>query len=369
MSGRPWPQLRWQALLLVGLRLGALVLYRPGGYIGVAPPYPSLPLWLDGWVARLGATSDLSRQLAVGLLLLPFELATLLLLYRLARFRWSEARARRTALFWALLWLPMSAWLQRADSIGVALLLGVLVLMGPPNRAVPTPHHWLWPALTLTLLVPFTGSALLYLLPFLSLLLPTVRGALLATSLMLLDALVTSIGPALLPSSSWALLVARLALGGVVLLLAWEWLHQLQPRRVPRLARPGPALAVIAAALLLTAPLAVREYHTARLTHSAFAPLVAEWEQAPTGTILLNDWDLYDTLYAWRGRHHLRVVSARNRAALEAALDGSSAPVWTVARAEFTNPDFDALHAWLLQQRTATETTTANGTIVERFEP
>lgn len=369
MSGRPWPPPRWLVLLLVGLRLGALVLYRPGGYIAVAPPYPGLPAWLEGELALLGPMSDLSRQLVVGLLLLPFEVATLLLLHRLARFRWSEARARRTALFWALLWLPLSAWLQRADTVGVTLLVGALVAMGTPSRSVRTPRHWLWPALALTPLVPFASGALLYLLAFVSLLLPTVRGALLAVALMLLDALATTIGPALLPTASTALVVARLALGGVALLLAWEWVHQLQPRRVPRLARPGAGLAIIAVALLLTAPLALRDYRAARLASSVFAPLVKEWEQAPAGTILLNDWDLYDELYAWGGRrHHLRVVTGRNRAALETQLVGSSMPVWLVARDGVANPDFDALRARLASRRPAPEATTLDGATIERFE-
>ncbi|HBY95197.1 MAG: hypothetical protein M5U01_31890 [Ardenticatenaceae bacterium] len=368
MSGRPWPAPRWLAVLLVGLRLGALALYRPGGYIAVAPPYPALPAWLDARLDLLTATSDLSRQLAVGLLMLPFEVATLLLLYRLARFRWSEARARRTALFWALLWLPLSAWLQRADTVGVALLLGVLVLMGAPTRTVRAPRHWLWPALALTLLVPFTGEALLYLLPFLALLLPTVRGALLAIALMLLDALVTTIGPALLPPASGALLVARLALIGVALLLAWEWVHQLHRRRVPRPSRPGAHLAIIAVVLLLTAPLALRDYRAARLAHSAFAPLVSEWEQAPGGTILLNHWDLYDELYAWVGsRYRMSVVTERNRAALETQLARTPGPVWIVARHGVSNPEFSVLRAWLASQRITTNTTTVGTTTVERF--
>ena len=370
MSGRPWPRPRWLVLLLVGFRLGALLLYRPGGYVAVAPPYPELPAWLDGWLTAVGATSDLGRQLLVGTLLLPFEVATLLLLYRLARLRWSEARARRSALFWALLWLPLRAWLQGIDTVGVTLLLIILAILGAPGPPGTVPRQWLWPALALTVLVPLTGSALVYLLPFVALLLPTVRGALFAVGLMLLEAAVSTVAPAMLPPGSMVAAIARLALAAVALLLTWEWSYRLQPRRLPRPSRPGIVLAAVAVVLLLTTPIGYLEYRASRLAASPYAPLVEEWAQAPPGTILLNDWDLYDQLYAWAGgRHRLLVVSANNRTAVEEHVVGRDGPIWTVIRSEQKNDGFDAFHEWLLSRETPVERKAVEGVLVERFAP
>jgi hypothetical protein len=137
----------------------ALLLYRPGGYIlewfgyylpnvsfvalsdqGAYPfihywmEYPPIFPWLAVIVYRLSLLLPpwndprLWYQLGMGLALLPFEVGSLLLVYRIAGLWQSRDEALRSAWFYALLFAPLFTWLGWFDPLPLFFLLLALYL-------------------------------------------------------------------------------------------------------------------------------------------------------------------------------------------------------------------------------------------------
>jgi hypothetical protein len=374
-SGRPWPSIGSQVVLLVGLRLGALLLYRPGGYFGVMPPYPALSGPLTDLLGP--AWQELGRQLLVGLALLPGEIATLLLLYWLARQHWSEARARRTALFWSLLGLPLHAWLVSPAGLLVLALLSLLALLERAGRGGQVLGLAQRLAIILALQTSISTLALLGLLPLIALLLPTTQGAWLVVGLSLLSALTQTALPSLFGAAvgwNWTgvlLLVGQWFLAGA---LGWKLLQQSRrgqvPLALPRLlSRPQTLRALVGCWVVAGLLVGWQEYRVLRLAASPFAPLAAEWAEGAPGMVLLGDWDLHDELYAWGGsRHLMRVVTAKNRDALQQLLGSEGGPVWIIRRDGTENRDLLSLAEWLASERASAPAVPLGNSQVLRFD-
>lgn len=405
-----WPSLPTLLWLFLGLRIPLLLLERPGGYLR---PFPALgtlgsgvvigwrdwvylkslplhPLVLDrlsGWL-----TTDLSRQLTIAGLSLPFEAATLVLLYLLARRRTDalcapvgETRARRTAFFWGALWFPAWSWLTGLEGSGVALTLltawlidvrrhrtaalaaivtllwmpAALVVLAPVagvawwrGEASTSGSAWMgWRLAGLLLLIllllrPRTPDPLLLLLPLVALLLPTVRGAILAVLVSLLFVLHEPFAPLLLTIESRVptllLIGMDLIAVGLGIELARPLLHETLRRRSRRLW----AVAAGGATLLLCAsvPVVLTEYSTIAGEVSPYAVLVPEFRGVPDrGYVLAGTHEIYEQVYAlaWR-RHTVRVVTERNVDTLLTQLQERPGPVWTLA-----HPDDDTVRPLL----------------------
>jgi len=166
MTGRGSRNWAWKrsdfallTLLFVAFRLMALLLYRPGGYMlewfgyylpnvsfvalsdqGAYPfihfwmEYPPIFPWLAVIVYRLSLLLPpwndvrLWYQLGIGLVLLPFEVGNLVLVYRLARLWQNRRDALRAAWFYALLFAPLFTWLGWFDPLPLFFLLLALYL-------------------------------------------------------------------------------------------------------------------------------------------------------------------------------------------------------------------------------------------------
>ena len=397
-----FPDIRTLALLFVGLRLPALVLFRPGGYIRPFPPMGTLDVaarvtWRD-WLLLgpsplepllLDALSvpfagEVSRQLAIGLFSLPFEVVTLVLVYRLAQ-KWTgeEQQARRSALFWAILWLPLWSWLTGLAGIGVALALAAVWLLSKaggrrrlmlaggglsllalawtltallvlvpawwvsarrPDARVP----WAWIGLLLAVLAALQNrllDPLLLLLAVTAVARPTLQGAAYAGLLSLLFVLRDPVVPFLLTVESAALRVLDVAYSTAAVGFAAGWAARLSPPPVAvRLRAASLAMAgVVLLAALGSVPLGLMEFRRLARADSPYAPLLDELEQAPVrGYVLLGSHQLYEAVYpfVWR-RHTVRVVSERNAEALFIQITSDSEgnrAIWLLGHPQLDEP-------------------------------
>lgn len=396
-----WPRFSTLVWVFLGFRIPLLLLERPGGYLLEYPPIGTLgsgvqiglrnwlvlgpmplqPLvldWLSGWF-----TTELSRQLAIGTLSLTFELMTLVLVYALARRHAGEFRARRSTVFWALLWLPAWTWLTGIEASGVALALAALWLIETERfwLAVPaSPLALIWMPASVLVLVPAAvvapsadGSAtsrwtknigvqlgwrlgavllcvllivrpqltdaLLLLLPLIALLLPNTRGVLMAVLLSLLFVLHEPFAPRLLSVQSPVVDVLRAGITVTTIGLAVDLARPILTRWLPaRPMRYAWRLGALGAGVLLLAsiPLALTEYHAQAVDESSFAALIPEFEAAPNrGYVLAGSNALYERVYALAWRHHtVRVVTDRNSAELLGTIDSNAGPVWSIAHPE-----------------------------------
>lgn len=140
-------------ILVAGFRLGTLLLFRPGGFIydfsdytfyrltaqftnqGAWPfidfwmEYPPLFPWLNTLLYRLSLLLPpapdprLWHYLLLGLVLLPFDLGILVLIYRTARRVWNRRVALWCAVVWSLFFVPLYTWAGWFDSMPVFLSL------------------------------------------------------------------------------------------------------------------------------------------------------------------------------------------------------------------------------------------------------
>lgn len=406
-SGSPFrleglPDIRTLVLLFLGLRVPALVLFRPGGYVRPFPPMGTLdvaarvtwrdwlllgpsplePLLLDALSALF--TGEVSRQLTVGLFSLPFEVLTLVLVYLLARKQTGEElKARQAALFWSLLWLPVWSWLTGLAGIGVALtlaavwfltnktgergpalaaaglsllalawtLIGIVVLIPAwwvYARRAGARIPWVWAGLALSALVAVQHrllDPLLLLLAVTAIARPTVQGAAYAGLLSLLFVLRDPVVPFLLTVESAALQVLDVAYVTAAAGFAVGWAARLSPSVVAlRLRAASLAIAgVVVLAALGSVPLGMVEFRRLARADSPYASLLDELERAPIhGYVLLGSHDLYEALYpfVWR-RHTLRVVSERNAEALFTRITSDaegSRAIWLLGHPQLDEP-------------------------------
>lgn len=392
------PDLPTLVVLFIGWRLPALIMFRPGGYVRPFPPLGTLDVaaqvgWRD-WlllgpspleplllnVLSAPFTGEVSRQTAIGLFSLPFELLTLVLIYRLASAAHGrEPAARRAALFWAGLWLPLWSWLTGLAGIGVALALlavwlattapagptegrrrlaavavGILALLWNLSALVVLAPAWgnrllgrdrsfpPWRAIGLALTLVVAGAnrlldPLLLLLAVLAVAQPSRRSAAYAGLLSLLFVLRDPVAPFLLTTSSAILPALTVAYLIAAVGVAAEWASGGAAREALgwRLRLAG-SLAGGAAVLIAlgSVPVALAEFRALARADSPFAPLLDELEEAPAGGYLLvGTHALYEQLYpfAWR-RHTVRVVSERNAEALLEMITGApeGTPVWAL---------------------------------------
>lgn len=159
--------LTWLLLLVVAVRLGTLLLLRPGGFVydfsdygwyrqmaqltneGFYPfvdfwmEYPPLFPWLNVALYRLSVLVPpafdprLWHHVLLGLTLLPFDLGILVLLRRVASAAWGEDVGAWCAATWSLLFVPLYTWAGWFDSMAVFFyLLAVwLIVEGRPLAA------------------------------------------------------------------------------------------------------------------------------------------------------------------------------------------------------------------------------------------
>ncbi|MGB0386461.1 MAG: hypothetical protein ACPGWR_16745 [Ardenticatenaceae bacterium] len=349
---------RYLFFLFVSFRLTALLLYRPGGLLGVGEAYVGLP--------ALGLGDALWRQLVGGLLLFPFEVGSLWLLLQLLRRYEGEEEARWRAILWAVSPLPLWGWLTGGVPLIGFLLLAAYWVTGLGRRS------WLWAALPLafaTLVEGPMAELTSLLLPFILLLMPSPA---LSSALFTLAALLAGPVTGLLgvtgPAATAFLVAYIVALTPVLA----EWLWMLRPvmgwerwRQPVLVGAAVCSMLLFGVALFVLAP---RELRAAHLATSRLAPALNEMQVAPSGWFLSDSHDLWEEAVSLGvGSLTPYVVSERNREQLRAQLVGSPTFLWLL-QSPNEKERIDALLEPLLADFFAADKQTfEDGTRLHRF--
>lgn len=309
-------------LLFIAYRIGALLLYRPGGLIGTtsASPYYFLLNFFPS------APPSLAPVLGT-LFMLPFEVVTLYTIAELTRRAGQPKEATRRALWWAISPLSLWAFLTGNTPIFAAAGLGVLILLRQGRRT------WLMAAIFLFFATYAQSGSVMYaalLLPLIILLVPEPApvSALFAWGVLLAgpfaDATkVTGIAKEAFELIFWiAATPAILELGYMIMpMLGWErwggWIW--------RGAASATAMVSIVAIFVLMPP----EVRAIRLEKEPLAVVLPEINAAPSGWFISDDIDRWEQLVGLGvGKLEPRLVSLRNVESLRATLREQSTPIW-----------------------------------------
>jgi hypothetical protein len=200
----------------------------------------------------------------------------------------------------------------------------------------------------------YSPQFLVWLLPFVILLLPGLRGVVYALLLSAANLVESPLYFTLLPDQTWLLTGAVLARTGLLVLLAVEYgrmaLSQpISPVWSRRLCLGAAALLMVAG--LVAAPFAASAYYQSRLAVSPYRPVVETLraEAVPGARVVIGDQDAFDATYAFL-HSRLDVTSVQTdwwfpdwRPRLARAVEGHS-QTWLYAPAD------SPLHTWLAER-------------------
>lgn len=205
---------------------------------------------------------------------------------------------------------------------------------------------------------------LVWILPFVALLMPTLRGVAFALLLTAINVLESSIYLILLPDQVWILWGTVLARTALLLLLGMEFLGQIWPTVAAVRLRRSVAIsswttmAVIITAAVIATPRIGHAYVERRLAeHSCREAIALLTEQAPWPTDLLvaDRIETWETLYPWlHDRYELRVIDGYSpgrdpdevRTERLAALVADHSSFWWLSMDDATLPAFVVQPGW-----------------------
>lgn len=326
MSGRapkPLP-LSHLTLLLIAYRIAALLLYRPGGLI--APSFSSPYYFILGFFP---SAPPFIAPLLGGLLMLPFEIITLLMIVYLTRRAGQPKEANRRALWWMVSPLSLWAFLTGTTPFYAAFGLLVLAVFRQGRRT------WLMAAIFLFLAAYAEQDGVMYaalLLPLIILLVPDPApvSALFAWGVLIATPFADATGVTGMARQAFDL-VFWLATAPTILELGYMVMPMLGWERWSRWIWRGATTATVVASVVTIFVLLPPEIRAARLEKSPLNPTLTELNAAPTGWFITDDPDLWEQMVGLGiGDLETRLVTLRNVESLRATLREEPTPVWVL---------------------------------------
>jgi hypothetical protein len=202
----------------------------------------------------------------------------------------------------------------------------------------------------------YSPQFVVWLLPFILLLLPDLRGLLYALLLSATNLVESPVYFTMLPDQAWLLTAAVLVRTGLLILLAVEYARMALSRPIARLWSRRfclGAAAVLAVLGLVATPFAYRAFYQNRLATSPYGPVVEALraEASPGARLVIADQAAFDATYAFLHRRldvtsvQIHVDFADWQPRLARAVAGYS-QVWVYAPAD------SPFHAWLAERYT-----------------